>query len=367
MAKLLSPLVLGSLTLKNRVVLAPLTRGRANPVTREPNDLIQTYYEQRASSGLIITEATAVSDEGHGWYGAPAMYTEEHSVKWRKIVDGVHAKGGVIFLQMWHMGRQGHPSFHATNEVLSASAIKVPGDGNVRDVNYENSNYVLPRALTEQEIAKTVEDYKESARLARLAGFDGVELHAANGYLIDQFLQSVSNVRTDNYGGSFENRYRFLKEVVEAVATVFPADRIGVRVSPNGGFGGMGSPDNYDMFQYVARELFPYGLAYLHVMDGTGFGAHDKCAHLTLFDMKTAFKGPIMGNVCYTKEIAEGVIRSGAADFVAFGRPYISNPDLVERFTHNYPLAPDAPYENWWTPTKGAEGYTDYPAYSATA
>jgi 2,4-dienoyl-CoA reductase-like NADH-dependent reductase (Old Yellow Enzyme family) len=228
--------------------MAPLTRGRAGP-SRIPNDIMKTYYEQRASAGLIISEATAISEQGYGWYAAPGCYTIEQSNAWKNIVDGVHSKGGKIFLQLWHMGRQGHPSFH-NNEVVSASDIAI-ANGHVRDANNVQAPYATPRALETAEIPQIVQDYKKSAEFAKLAGFDGVEVHGANGYLIDQFLQTASNKRTDEYGaGSFENRYRFLHEIIVAVKDVYPADRIGVRLSPNGAFGGMGSEDNDVFFPF---------------------------------------------------------------------------------------------------------------------
>ncbi|TYZ67039.1 hypothetical protein PybrP1_008593 [[Pythium] brassicae (nom. inval.)] len=364
--KLFTPLVLGEgLTLKNRVVFAPLTRGRSNQVTRAPNEINELYYEQRAGAGLIITEATSVSEQAHGWFGAPGLYTEEHAAGWKKVVDRVHAKGGKIFVQLWHMGRQGHSSFNAKNELVSASALATPGSGLTKNSKGEAVPYETPRALRTDEIAGVVEDFRHSTALAKAAGFDGVELHAANGYLIDQFLQSASNERTDQYGGSFENRARFLLEIVEAVKSVWPADRIGVRLAPNGSFGGMGSPDNAEQFTYTMEQLSKHGLAYLAILDGFGFGYHDKDRLLTAFDAKKYFKGTVLANNSYTRDIAEGAVRSGAADFVSFGRPYISTPDLAERFEQDLPLNADATYDVFWDASKGATGYTDFPAYQA--
>eukprot|EP01040_Poterioochromonas_malhamensis_P017738 gene17738-20482_t len=291
---LFTPLKIGSLELANRVVMAPLTRCRAG-TSRVPNDYMRQYYEERASAGLIISEATAISEQGYGWYGAPGLYTEEHSRAWKPIVDAVHAKGGKMFLQLWHMGRASHSSFHSTREIVSASAIAIP-NAHIYDANHQQSPYEVPRALDESEIPGVVQDYKKSAQLAKDAGFDGVEVHGANGYLIDQFLQSVSNKRTDGYGGSRENRYRLLKEVVEAVGEVYLFDRIGVRISPNGGYNSMGSEDNHDFFLYVASELSNYGLAYLHAMEGLGFGYHGKSPVVTLHEVKREFKGVVMGN-----------------------------------------------------------------------
>jgi N-ethylmaleimide reductase len=346
--------------------MAPLTRGRAG-TSRVANAHMAEYYSQRASAGLIISEATAISEEGYGWFGSPGIYTKEHAEGWKLSTDAVHAKGGVIFAQLWHMGRQAHSSFNSRGRTVSASAIKIPGGGKIRDVNQKDSLYEVPHALTVEEIKATINDYRNSALVAKEAGFDGVELHGANGYLIDQFLQSVSNQRTDAYGGSIENRIRFLLEVVESVTQVFSPDRVGVRLGPNGVYGGMGGEDNHELFIEVAKKLNSYGLAYLHVMDGLGFGFHNKCAPVTLYDMKKHFNGPIIGNVGFTKETAEGAIRSGACDFVAFGRPYISNPDLVERFKNNWPLEPTAPMNVWYgrdsDPENCLEGYTTYKPY----
>uniref|UniRef100_K3XCJ8 NADH:flavin oxidoreductase/NADH oxidase N-terminal domain-containing protein n=1 Tax=Globisporangium ultimum (strain ATCC 200006 / CBS 805.95 / DAOM BR144) TaxID=431595 RepID=K3XCJ8_GLOUD len=364
--KLFTPLEIGEgLTLKNRIAFAPLTRGRSNPLTRVPTEINEIYYEQRAGAGLIITEGSGISEEGHGWYSAPALYNEEQAAGWKKVTDRVHAKDGKIFLQLWHLGRQGHSSFNSKNDLVSASAIAVPGSGLTKNNKGEAVPYETPRALETDEVARVVEDYRHSAELAKAAGFDGVEIHAANGYLIDQFLQSATNKRTDKYGGSFENRARFLLEIIGAIKTVWPADRIGVRLAPNGSFGDMGSPDNAEFFPYVFEQLSHHGLGYLAILDGFGFGYHDKCRLLTAFDAKKAFKGTVLANNSYTRDIAEGAVRSGAADFVSFGRPYISTPDLAERFEEDQSLNPDAPYEVYWDSSKGAEGYIDFPTYKA--
>jgi 2,4-dienoyl-CoA reductase-like NADH-dependent reductase (Old Yellow Enzyme family) len=208
-----------------------------------------------------------------------------------------------------------------------------------------------------------VQDYKKSAELAKTAGFDGVEIHGANGYLIDQFLQSSSNKRTDKYGGSIENRYRFLSEIVEAIEEVYPSNHIGIRLSPNGSFGGMGSEDNFKTFSYVIEQLSKHNLSYLALLDGFGFGYHDKDRLFTLYDAKILFKGPVVAQNSYTRDIAEGAVRSGAADAVGFGRLYISNPDLAERFENDWPLNPDANYDDFWNSSRGPSGYIDFPAY----
>eukprot|EP00527_Entomoneis_sp_CCMP2396_P003770 CAMPEP_0198139938 /NCGR_PEP_ID=MMETSP1443-20131203/3173_1 /TAXON_ID=186043 /ORGANISM="Entomoneis sp., Strain CCMP2396" /LENGTH=389 /DNA_ID=CAMNT_0043802213 /DNA_START=22 /DNA_END=1191 /DNA_ORIENTATION=- len=369
--EMFSKISLGDVELQNRITMAPMTRARCTPgddSNTMPNDLMVEYYAQRAGAGLIITEATAISELGYGWINAPLITTPEHAAAWKKVTDAVHEKNGKIYLQLWHMGRQAHSSFHpSTNYIVSASDVKI-STGNSKDYHGNNVEHETPRALTVEQIQETINDYVKAARLSKEAGFDGVEIHGANGYLIDQFLQSYTNKRTDEYGGSVENRVRFLKEIVEAVIAdgSFPAISIGVRMSPNGSFGDMGSDDNDVLFPHAAEQMSKYGLAYLHVMDGTGFGAHGKCKLVTAMDMKIKFKGPLMVNVGLSKESGEGMLRSGVADLVAYGRPYISNPDLAERFQNKLALNPDSVYEDWWSPI-GAKGYTDFPFYKQPA
>ena len=355
---LLSPLDLQGLPLRNRVVMAPLTRGRAGS-ERIPNDLMREYYMQRASAGLIIAEATTISEQGIGWVDSPGIYNDAQVAGWKKITDALHAKGSSIFLQFWHCGRASHSSFHGGQPAVSASAIKINGD--YIHTPEGKQPYETPRALETNEVAAVVEDYRRAAERAKAAGFDGIEIHSANGYLLDQFLQSKTNQRTDCYGGSLENRFRLLKEVLEAVCTVWPSNRVGVRLSPNGVFNDMGSPDFRETFLYAASQLNTFGLAYLHVMDGLEFGFHQLGEPMTLADFRTAFHGPIMGNCGYTAESAEAAIANGAADLIAFGRPFLSNPDLVERFANSWELNPPAEMSAWSAPT--AEGYTDFPFY----
>lgn len=361
--QLLSPISLGSLKLANRVVMAPLTRGRTGK-SRIANKYMAEYYSQRASAGLIISEATAISEMGYGWFGSPGIYTAAHCEGWKQVLDAVHEKAGRMFCQLWHMGRQSHSSFNSRGFVLAPSATRFTGKGTIRDINQNECAYEIPKEMTLIDIKETIEDYGKAAAFAKEAGFDGVEIHAANGYLIDLFLQSSTNKRSDAYGGSVENRLRFLVQVIDSVKQAFPADRIGVKFSPNGTFGGMGSADNRETFLKTAEALNGSGLAYLHVMDGLGFGFHRLCEPVTLFDMKRRFDGPIIGNITFNKDTAEGAIRTGAADLVAFGRPFMSNPDLVERFSNNWPLEPEAPYKHWYgrssKPEECLEGYTTY-------
>ncbi len=282
---------------------------------------------------------------------------------WKPVVESVHNAGGRFFLQLWHTGRASHSSFHPGHLPVAPSAILL---NNGEDIHTPIGKVAreVPRALETSEIARVVNDYRNAAARAKRAGFDGVEIHGANGYLVDEFLQSKTNHRTDQYGGSIENRFRFLKEIVEAVQTVYPAHRIGVRLSPNGVFNDMGSPDYREQFLYVAEQLDRYGLAYLHVMDGLAFGFHGHGEPMTLPEFRKVFRGPLMGNCGYTREAAEKAIASGAADLIAFGRPFISNPDLVERFRNHWPLNADAPVSDWYSPS-GPKGYTDYPRHAA--
>lgn len=357
---LLQPFTVGDLEVKNRVVMAPLTRSRAGQ-ERIPNALMAEYYAQRASAGLIISEATVVSEQGIGWINSPGIYSDAQMVGWKQVVEAVHAKGGRIFLQLWHCGRASHPDFHGGKPAVSASAIAIEGDGIHTPMGKQP--YETPRALETEEIPGVVEDYRRAAERAKLAGFDGVEIHGANGYLIDQFLQSKTNHRTDAYGGSMENRFRFLKEITEAILTVWPAHRVGIRLSPNGIFNDMGSPDFREMSLYVAQQLNTYGLGYLHVMDGLAFGFHNLGDPMTLAEFRPVFIGALIGNCGYEKEAAEKAIEDNNADLIAFGRPYISNPDLVERFANNWPLDPMADMAVWYSFDE--KGYTDFPAYQA--
>ena len=355
---LLSPLDRG-LTLKNRVVLAPLTRARAG-AERMPNALMAEYYRQRADAGLIITEATTISQQANGWLHSPGIYTPEQTEAWKQVVDAVHDRGGKIFLQLWHTGRASHSSFQENNQLpVAPSAIKIEGaEAHTPD---GKQPYETPRALATEEIPQIVEDYRKAAANAKEAGFDGVEIHSANGYLIDEFLQSKTNHRTDRYGGSMENRYRFLQEVLESVLTVWDAGQVGVRLSPNGSFNDMGASDYRETFTYVAQQLNSYGLAYLHLLDGLAFGFHEQGEPITLAEIKQVYSGVLIGNCGYDRDSAERAIANGDAELIAFGRPYISNPDLVARFANNWELNPEADMSVWYS--FGAEGYTDFPTY----
>ena len=355
---LFTPFQLRDLTLPNRIVLAPLTRNRAG-AERIPNAVMAEYYAQRSSAGLLISEATTISPEANGWVDSPGIYTDAMEAGWRPVVEAVHAKGAKIFLQLWHMGRSSHSSFHGGALPVAPSAIAIQGDAIHTPIGKQP--FEVPRALETAELPRVVEDYRKAAERAKRAGFDGVEIHAANGYLIDQFLQSKTNHRTDAYGGSIENRYRLLGEVTTAVTSVFGAKRVGVRLAPNGIYNDMGSTDYREQFTYAARELNKFGLAYLHVFDNPVFGFHGHGEPMSLADFRKLFDGPLMGNGGYTGETAAAAIAAGDADLIAFGRPYIGNPDLVERIRNGWPLA-DAPMETWYA-RSGAKGYTDFPTY----
>ncbi len=354
---LLSECQLGDLHLKNRIVMAPLTRARAGQ-QRLANAMMAEYYALRASAGLIIAEATTISPRANGWNESPGIYTEVMAQAWQTVTEAVHEKGGLIFLQLWHMGRASHSLFHDGLLPVAPSAIKINGESILTPQG--KMPYEVPHALTVSEIKDTVQDYRQAAEYAKQAGFDGVEIHAANGYLIDQFLQSKTNQRTDDYGGSIVNRYRFLSEVVDAVVSVWPSNRVGVRLAPNGVFNDMGSEDFREQFLFTAQQLDRYSLAYLHVMDGLDFGFHGLGEAMTLAEFRSVFSGTLMGNCGYDQSSADQTIREGNADLIAFGRPYISNPDLVERFAAGAPLNPIAPMKYWYTP-EGAAGYLDYP------
>ena len=366
---LLAPITIEGLEIQSRVVMAPLTRGRSG-ASRVPNDLNRKYYEQRAEgTGIIITEGTTIDDEhSNGWSGNAGIYTDEHVEGWKKVVDAVHAKGAKIVVQLWHLGRAGHSSFLDGRQVISASPIVIDGkkfgSNGVHTADESTQPYETPRALETEEIAKVVENYRKAAERAVAAGFDGVEVHSANGYLLNTFLDSRSNQRTDKYGGSLENRFRFLDEVLTAVSTVIPANRIGVRLSPNGVYNDMGAPDSIETFTYALQRLAKKGLLYTHVMDGLAFGFHQQTEPFTIEAMRKVYTEAggkaLMANCGYTQEAGEKVVAGGHADLVAYGRPFIANPDLVYRFARGLPLA-DADPKTFFTHEE--EGYTTYPTY----
>lgn len=351
---LFSPVKLGAISLNNRVVMAPLTRNRAGE-GGVPQPINATYYEQRASAGLIISEATPISAMAHGYPALPGIYTDAQVAGWKKVTDAVHAKGGKIVIQLWHVGRISHPSLLPNNALpVAPSAIKPAGQA----FTYQGLvDYVEPRALRADELPGIVADYVHATQCALAAGFDGVEVHSANGYLLDQFLRDGSNQRTDNYGGSFENRARLLMEVTQAVIGVAGADRVGVRLSPVNPFNDMKDSNPQALFNYVTESLNQFNLAYLHVVEGGihGGGIADPFD----FDaMRKLFKGAYIANLSYDKVRGNAAIASGHADAVAYGVPFIANPDLVERFKADAPLN-EADTSSFYGGTE--KGYTDYP------
>jgi N-ethylmaleimide reductase len=356
-SKLLSPYRLGQLELKNRMVLAPMTRSRALVDGNVPNPLAVTYYVQRASAGLLITEATQVSPQGVGYIRTPGMHSPEQVAGWRKVTDAVHEAGGVIFAQLWHVGRMSHPDFHGGQLPVAPSAI--PVDGEVFTFN-GRTRMVTPRALKTEEIPGIVEDFRRAAENARAAGFDGVELHGSNGYLLDQFLRDGSNRRTDAYGGSIENRARFPLEVARAVAGVWGAERVGYRLAPQPfPYGGMSDSTPAETFSYMARELNRLGLGYLHVTEAVSGKAVPSAEQRLTPLLRKIFQGALIVNGGYDAGSGEAALSRGEADLVSYGVPFIANPDLPERYRHEAPLNP-VDFSTFFT---GEErGYTDYPA-----
>jgi N-ethylmaleimide reductase len=352
--KLFEELEVGALTLPNRVVMAPLTRSRAD-AERALGDLHAEYYAQRAGAGLIVSEATQISEQGIGYPATPGMHTDAQVAGWRKVTSAVHAAGGRIVAQLWHVGRISLPRYQpGGGPPVSASAVKPDGHA----FTFEGMvPFVTPRALGLDEIAGVVSDYARAAARAKEAGFDGVEVHAANGYLIEQFLHTGTNRREDAYGGSVENRVRFLREVTEAVAGVWGADRVGVRVSPHSTGGGSSDADRKGTYGAAAAALEGLGVAYLHTLEpAEGVAPEDR----VIGTLRENYSGVIIANAGYDAESGEALLRSGEADAIAYGRLFIANPDLPERFRQGAPLAePDrATFYGG-----GAEGYTDYPRW----
>ncbi len=359
MTSLYEPTKVGSIDVKNRVFLAPLTRNRSKP-DYSPSDLAAEYYSQRASGGILITEASQISPEGIGYINTPGIYSEAQVEGWKVVTDAVHAKGGKIILQLWHVGRISHTSLQPGGQApLAPSAIPAKAQTFIATGMVDVSE---PRAMTDEDIKRTIADYRHAAECAKRAGFDGVEVHAANGYLINQFLTDGSNKRTDAYGGSLENRYRFLGEVMEAVLSVWPSDKVGVRLSPTGTFNDVSDSDPARIFTYVVDQLNPLGLAYMHMVEAFP-GAEETPDDRAVIDaVIDAWDGFYIANGGYEKASAEAAVASGRIDAVAFGRPFLANPDLPTRLERGAPMnAPDqATFYGG-----GAEGYTDYPALEA--
>jgi N-ethylmaleimide reductase len=358
---LFSPVRVGVVDLKNRIVMAPMTRNRAG-AGLAPTSMNASYYGQRATAGLIVTEGSQVSPRGMGYPDTPGIYTDEQVAGWRLVTDAVHARGGKIFLQLWHVGRVSHPSLQPDGYVpVAPSAVAPAGQVFTKE---GPKPFVTPRALELDEIQEVVGEFVHGARLAKRAAFDGVEIHGANGYLIDQFLQDNSNRRTDVYGGSVENRARFLLEVTEAVVGVWGAGHVGVRLSPRGTFNDMGDSDRKKTFSYAVSQLARFGLAYLHLYEtvaGPGLETLAPGEPLTP-ELRRLFGGPVIVNGGYDREAAQDAVAGGAADLVAFGVPFIANPDLPERFAADVPLAA-ADSKTFYGGDE--RGYIDYPTWAA--
>jgi N-ethylmaleimide reductase len=358
---LFEPFTLGDLTLPNRIVMGPLTRNRATHGTDAPNDLTALYYAQRASAGLIITEATQISRQGQGYAWTPGIYTADQVKHWKVVTDAVHKANGRIFVQLWHVGRVSHTSLQADGAAPVAPSAIIAKTKTFIETGFAPTS--MPRALEVGEISGIVADYAQAAKHAQTAGFDGIEIHAANGYLIDQFLKDGSNQRTDSYGGSIENRARFGLEVTDAILKIYPRARVGIRLSPVSPANDALDSDPMRLFGYFVSELSRRGLAYIHLIEGATGGARD----ISPFDyaaLRASFGGAYIGNNGYTRDMAIDAVTSGAADLVAFGKDYIGNPDLVERLRTNAPLAASV-QATWYG--GGAEGYTDYPVMSKKA
>ena len=360
---LFKPLKLGSISLTHRVIMAPLTRMRATVPGAIPNALNAEYYAQRTSpGGLIIAEASQVIPGGRLAPSTPGIHSEEQIAGWSEVVRAIHSKGGKVFLQLWHVGRLSHSSYQPDGGAPVAPSA-VPASGKVRTNDGELANKQVPRALTLDEIATLVQNYAQAARNAKRAGFDGVEVHAANGYLLEQFLQSNTNRRIDQYGGSIENRARLTLEVTAAARDVFGADRVGVRLSPFGVANDSGEADPEPLYRYLIRELDKMHLAYLHLIEPRASGAGQaEVDHQNVPSAATLFRndwhGVLIAAGNFRRDSAEQIIERGDADAVAFGRLFISNPDLPERLRSGHDLSP---YNRATFYTSGEEGYTDYP------
>jgi N-ethylmaleimide reductase len=355
MPNLFDPIDLGPYTLRNRIFMAPMTRGRAT-ADGVPTEIMVDYYRQRSTAGLIFTEATAISPQGVGWANAPGIFTDAHEAGWRPITRAVHDAGGRIALQLWHMGRVSHPDFHGGALPVGPSAIAATGKATTHE---GPKDYVTPRALAADELPGIAADYVAAAQRAIAAGFDAVELHGANGYLLDQFIRSGANARDDAYGGSIENRWRFVLEVADAVSRAVGKERTGIRLSPTGGYNGMSDADPIATFSYGAARLRELGLAYVHVIDPlpgsfmAAPGAPAVAPHI-----REAFGGTVILNGGYDRAAAEAAIAEGRADAITFGASFLANPDLPRRLQEGAPLTPPD-FGTFYTP--GPKGYIDYP------
>ena len=358
--KLLSPYKLGSIELKNRIVMAPMTRSRA--IGNIPNKLMAKYYRQRAGAGLIITEGTSPSPNGLGYSRIPGIYREAQVEGWKKITDAEHSKGGKIFVQLMHTGRISRSENMPEDAVIIAPSAVKPAGQMWTDAN-GLQDFPIPKEMTIQEIKQTKQEYIFAATNAMKARFDGIELHGANGYLIEQFLSPVSNKRKDNYGDSIENRCRFLLEIAEDVIKAIGKDKVGLRLSPYGVASDMPSyPEIEDTYKYLAVKLNVIGILYIHIVDHSAMGAPEVPLEIKKA-IRERFEHTIILSGGYTMERAENELENGIANLIAFGRPFINHPDLVERFANDWLLSKDLDMNTFYSP--GGKGYTDYPIYKA--
>ncbi|SDM44153.1 N-ethylmaleimide reductase [Catalinimonas alkaloidigena] len=360
---LLTEYTMGDLTLKNRVVMAPMTRSRANNAENAPFDIHAEYYRQRASAGLIISEGSQISPRAVGYINTPGIYSAAQVEGWKPVTQAVHEADGKIFLQLWHVGRMSHPDFHGGKLPLAPSALN-PHAKSFTPEGFKDT--VAPKAMSLEEIQETIEDFKRGAANAWEAGFDGVEIHSSNGYLLHQFFNGTSNHRTDEYGGSIENRARILFEVIDAIKEVMPENRIGVRLNPSlhGTFGMTLDEETIPTFDYIVKRLNEYNLAYLHLSEP--FTDVSDVPHAEPHIAKRyrpLYQGTLMINGGFDQDKGNQVLQDGEADLVSFGKLFISNPDLPERFAQHAELA-DWDQDTFYTP--GTKGYTDYPTLAAT-
>lgn len=356
---LLQPIQTGDLNLKNRVWMAPMTRSRANNPENKVFDIHAKYYKQRASAGLIITEGSQISPRAVGYINTPGIYSEAQTEAWKQVTQAVHEAGGHIFIQLWHVGRMSHPDFHGGELPLSASATN-PNSKSYTPQGFKDT--VTAKEMTLEEIKQTIADFKNGAKNAIKAGFDGVEIHSSNGYLLHQFFNATSNHRTDEYGGSIENRARILFEVIDAIREVMPENRIGVRLNPSlhGVFGMTMDEETIPTFDYIVSKLNDYNLAYLHLSEPFTDVSELPFAEPNIAKRyRPMYKGTLVINSAFDQEKGNQIIEEGLADAVAFGKPFISNPDLVERFAENAPLS-EWDQNTFYTPSE--KGFTDYPS-----
>ena len=355
---LLKEYIMGDIKLRNRVVMAPMTRSRANNPENAPTDLMAKYYEQRASAGLIITEGSQISKRAVGYINTPGIYSTAQVEGWKKVTKAVYDKGGKIFLQLWHVGRMSHPDFHNGELPLAPSAMN-PNEKSYTSKGFKDS--VTPKAMTINDIKQTVQDFRQGAKNAMDAGFDGVEIHASNGYLLHQFFNRTSNIRTDGYGGSIENRAMILFEVIDEIKKVMPENHIGVRLNPSlhGAFGMTLDEETIPTFDYIVEQLNDYNLAYVHLSEPFTDVTNVPYAEPNIAKRyRPKYKGTLIINNNFDQEKGNKVIEEGLADLVAFGKLFISNPDLPKRFELNAKLA-GWDEQTFYTP--GEKGYTEYP------